>query len=234
MTRGRVLLGLLLTMVGVVLLLDRVGGTDRAASLISDWWPIAIVGVGLASLVGLVKQPWAFLGPLIVVAIGAALLLLTTDVVTTEQVGDLVGTYLAPVLLIALGIVIALTGPVTGDPEGRQVRRSAVLLPKRVGDDVRALQRGTATAVLARLEVDLTKVELDSRQPPAELDITAFFGRVEVLVPASWRVELHRPVGIGVRQIKPLSAPQLSPDPVAGRLQIHVLAFFGGAGLRQT
>jgi hypothetical protein len=220
-------------MVGLVVLLDRIGGTDRAVSLISDWWPIAIIGVGLGSLVGLIKQPWALLGPLIVVAIGAVLLLITTDVVKLQVLGDVVGTYLVPVLLIGLGAVVALSGPITLDPEGQRVRRSAVLFPKRA-DDVRALQRGTATAVLARLEFDLTKVELDREQPPAELDITAFFGRVEVVVPTSWRVELHRPVGVGVRQIKALSAQQLSPDEVAGRLQIHVLAFFGGAALRQT
>ena len=105
-----------------------------------------------------------------------------------------------------------------------------MLLSKRVAGDVRALQRGTATAVLARLEIDLTEAKLDSKQPPAELDITAFFGRVEVVVPASWRLELYRPVGIGVREIKPLSA---QPEQ-GGRLRIHVLAFFGGAGLRQA
>ena len=233
MTRGRVSLGLLLTVVGVVLLLDRVGGTDRAVSLISDWWPIAVVGCGLASLIGLIRQPWAFLGPLILVATGAALLLLTTGLVTPAEVRNVTEIYLTPVLLIVLGAVVALAGPLTRDTDSRRVRRSAVLLPKRVGD-VRALQRGTATAVLARLEVDLSKVELDSDQPLAELDITAFFGRVEVLVPASWRVELHRPVGIGVRRTNPLSAQQLSPDQIAGMLQVHVLAFFGGAGLRRA
>jgi hypothetical protein len=233
MTRGRVLLGLLLTLVGEVLLLDRIGGTDRAVSLIADWWPIAVVGIGIASLVGLIKQPWAIIGPLVVVATGAALLLVTTDVVEIEDARDVVESYLTPVLLIVLGTIVALTGPLSGDPHGRRVRRSAVLLPKRVGD-VRALQRATATAVLARLEVDLTKVELDMEQPPAELDITAFFGNVEVVVPATWRVELHRPVGVGVRQIKPLAGQQLPSDQIAGQLQIHVLAVFGGAGLRQA
>jgi hypothetical protein len=234
MTRGRVTLGLLLTMVGGALLLDRIGGMQRAVSLLSDWWPLGVVGIGLASLVGTIKHPWSFIGPLVVVATGAALLLITTDTVKLEDARDAVGSYLAPVLVIALGGVIALVRPASGGADERRVRQSAVLVPKRVASDVRALQRGTATAILARLEVDLRKVRLDDDQPLAELDITALFGRVEILVPASWRVELHRPVGIGVRQTELVSAKQQSSDQADGRLKVHVLAFFGGAGLKQA
>jgi hypothetical protein len=69
-----------------------------------------------------------------------------------------------------------------------------------------------------------------------DLDVTAVCGRVDVLIPRGYEVELKPPVGLAVRAIEPPSAGANDhgrDDVEAGHLTVHVLAFFGCAELRQ-
>ena len=53
MTRSRILIGLLLTAVGANLLLEHIGGIERAGDLLLQWWPLTIVVVGALNLLRL-------------------------------------------------------------------------------------------------------------------------------------------------------------------------------------
>lgn len=76
MKPDRVLIGLVLVAIGVLLLLDRAGTLD-AGQVISDWWPAAIIALGLVTLA---ERPVSFLGPLILLVVGVLLLLFTLDI----------------------------------------------------------------------------------------------------------------------------------------------------------
>jgi cell wall-active antibiotic response 4TMS protein YvqF len=94
---GRVLIGLALVALGVLFLLDRAGTLD-AGNVIGDWWPVAIIGLGLIQLA---ERPRSFFGPAMVIAAGMVVLLFTTDVLEGN-----VFTIIWPLLLILVGIGI--------------------------------------------------------------------------------------------------------------------------------
>jgi hypothetical protein len=223
-----VLLGIAVTVTGIILLLDRIGGAHEAISLLWQWWPLAIVLVGAWNLVRFISRPWSFWGPVIVMLSGSLILLATTDSLPDEA-----SRFGWPALLVALGLVIALID--VGRPErgGQWIRERAILRGKRSGGTNELLRYGKATAIFGHLVVDLTRSAIEEKpRIPTELNIIALCGHVEVLVPVTWRVRLHREVGIGAR-IAALPGDGATANGHGPPLDVHVLGVFGGAELRR-
>jgi hypothetical protein len=232
MIRSRVLVGLLVSLAGLILLLDRLGGLARAAELLEQWWPLAIVVVGATNIVRLVRRPWSFWGPVMVIVVGLALLLVTVD--PTPSVAKAAGQFVWPLVLIIAGLALALVGIEREQEDGQQqfLRQSAVLREHRFSTDAKTLRHGRARAFLGHLELDLR--EAGFRDLDAALDVTAVCGHVDVVVPRGYQVDLKPPVGIAVRAIEPPNAaPADSGDAERRRLTVHVLAFFGRANVRR-
>jgi LiaF transmembrane domain len=226
MTRSRVLLGLVFATTGVILLLDRIGGIHRAAVIVKQWWPLAIVMIGAANLLRLVRRPWSFWGPVLLMAVGAALLLVTIHPV--PRVVRMAMGLFWPMVLVAAGLAIALFRLPSNDSYEHFIRQSAVLRERRVACRAKALRYGRARAFLGHLELDLRNAHFRDNQ--ANLDVTAICGHVDVVVPPSYEVDLKPPVGICVRATEPTGAVSLNSDESA-RLIVHVLAFFGRANV---
>jgi hypothetical protein len=229
MTRSRILVGLLLTVAGAVLVLDRIGGVERAAELLKQWWPLAIVCVGATNLLRMVQRPWSFWGPVLVMAVGSALLLLTVE--PTPQAAKEATEFFWPLVLVAAGVAIALVGVEREDGQEYFLRQSAILRERRFTSDAKSLRHGRARAFLGHLELDLREAKF--RDPRADLDVTAVCGHVDILVPRGYKVDLKPPVGLAVRAIEP------PPAPVAGTegarlLTVRVFALFGRASLKQV
>jgi hypothetical protein len=232
MTRSRIVVGLLLALAGLVLLLDRAGGIDRSAELLEQWWPLAIVLVGAMNLLRIVRHPWSLWGPVLVMAAGLALLLVTVDPV--PEVAKMATKFFWPLVLVAGGLGIALAGIQPQDGQDQFLSQSAVLRERRFSTDAKLLRHGRARAFLGHLELDLRQAEF--RDEEADLDITAVCGQVDVLIPRGYEVRLRPPVGFGVRAIEPRpNGDSESQAVVEGRqLTVHVLAFFGRAELKQS
>jgi 4-amino-4-deoxy-L-arabinose transferase-like glycosyltransferase len=232
MTRSRILVGLLLTVAGVILLLDRVGGLHKAADLLEQWWPLTIVFVGAANLLRTVQRPWSFWVPVIVMGVGAVLLLVTIEPpprVATEAAG-----FFLPSLLVVVGLALALFEIGRERTEPQFLQKSAILRERRFSTSAKSLRHGRARAFLGHLELDLREARF--RNDEADLDVTAVCGRVDVLIPRGYEVKLKPPVGLAVRAIEPPSAganDDDGDDVEAGHLTVHVLAFFGCAEFRQ-
>jgi hypothetical protein len=229
MRRRRVLFGMVLVVVGVVLVLDRIGGTREAIPMLRRWWPLAIILVGLWNLVRFIPRPWSFWGPIIVMVGGAITLLATLG-----RIPDGALRFAWPVVLIALGLAISLIEIEQPERGGKWVKEMAVLRGKRfaIAKDLPGYAK--ATAIFGHLVIDLTSSAIDEKAPRAtELNITALCGHVEVLVPDTWRIIPHPAVGIRAR----VSAP--SRDGTSGNgqrppLDVHVLGVFGRAELKQS
>jgi hypothetical protein len=217
---GPVIVGLVLVALGGLFLLDQAGAID-AGQVIGDWWPVAIIAVGLAQLVAHPRSP---VGPLIVTGIGTVLLL-----TKLELISPAVEDYLWPAALVVLGLVILLRWPGrqaasgTGD---EVVRASALFGSHEVVVNSKRFRGGSATAIFGGVVVDLRGADLDA--DGATLAVMALFGGVEILVPRGWRVEASgTPIFGGLS-----NKVEARPANDAPRLGIDVMAIFGGVDIK--
>jgi hypothetical protein len=178
-TRNRTSLGLVLIIVGLVLTADS-AGILRTGGL-SRWWPLFLVGIGLVK----VRQPRedgqraagvAFL------MLGG--LLLFTSVLAVRSSW--------PFLMVAFGVFLLWQG-VEGPGAGTAKVSDSPYLSEMVligfvkrGHPPLDFRGGSVTAVIGGVELDLRKANLTST---AYLDVVAFWGGIEIKVPAGWTVD---------------------------------------------
>jgi predicted membrane protein len=217
---GSSIVGVVLVVLGVLFLLDQTGSID-AGDLIGDWWPLIIVAVGLVQLVEHWRAP---IGPLIVVAFGGILLLTQLDLVSPE-----VWSYVWPILLVLVGVVILLRLPGRNVPPGVAddvVRVSALFGSNDVVVTSQRLRGGSATALFGGVVLDLRQANLDSGG--ATLAATAIFGTVEVLAPRGWRVDVSgTPIFGGLSNKAEPAVTGETPT-----LKVNATAIFAGVDIK--
>lgn len=221
----RVFLGLVAVTVGVAVFLDRVGGVEGILPTLRTWWPLVLIAFGAANLVRFAPRPWGVLGPLLVIAGGAVLLLITLDRLEWDDF-----PLIWPAALVVAGFVVALAGadwPDRRTPHQNELRQFVWLRGKRVESYASQFWRADVTVVLGSFELDLREAHF-ARQ--AMINVNALFGTVDVVVPE----------GVTVRQRRPflldrfgLHAKVPPPTPTA-RLVISALALFGRVTTRQA
>lgn len=211
--------GVVLITLGVLFLLDQSGSID-AGTLIGDWWPLVIVAIGLVQLA---ERPRSPVGPLIVTGFGAILLL-----TQLELISDDVWSYVWPVFLVVVGLIIIFRMPGRNVPAGvgeDVVRTSALFASNELLVTSQRFRGGAVTAIFGGVELDLRQATLDPGG--ATLAATAVFGAVEVVVPRGWRVEANgTPIFGGLsNQVQPAEggAPTLTVD---------ATVLFGGATIK--
>lgn len=222
MRPGRILFGLALIALGVLFLLDRADVLE-AGEAIRDWWPLAVVAVGIGQLF---DRPRSLLGPGIVIAVGVILLLFTTDVVTGS-----VFALLWPALLIAIGLTILLRHGRGSEPSreggstGDVVRATAVFGGHDIVSRSSAFRGGSATAVFGGVTIDLRNARLADEG--ATIDVTAILGGVEIVVPRGWRVATSGTPILGGIENKTEGETAEGPE-----LRVDALTILGGADIK--
>jgi hypothetical protein len=212
------LTGLGLIALGALWLLDAAGVVE-SGPLISDWWPAALVVVGLSRLL---ERPPHVSSAVIMTLIGLVLLSFTTGVVDASVLA-----LVWPAALVLLGVWL-LFGRRGGDVPGGEDSVSAVALfsGKEVTSDSQEFRGGSLTALFGGIDLDLRRAALP--QDGALLDVTAAFGGVDVVVPAGWRVRLHGPVIFGGATDGTAKAGAPTTGPL---LDVRVFVLFGGVEL---
>jgi hypothetical protein len=221
MKPGRVLIGLALIVLGVLFLLD-VSGTLEAGEVIGDWWPVAIIALGVVQFA---ENPRSTVGPLIVVGVGVILLLTQLDVVEDD-----VWRFVWPAALILIGAAILLRRPGRQVPRGtgdEMIRASAIFSGNEVVSTSRRFKGGSVTAIFGGATVDLRQAQLDPEG--GTLSVTAAFGGVDVLVPRGWRVATSGMPIFGGYDNKVEAPP---PEAEGPTLNVDVTAIFGGADIK--
>jgi hypothetical protein len=173
--RGRTALALVLIGVGLVVSLDTSGGFSR-------WWPLLLIGIGLVK----VRQPRED-GQR---AAGVAFLMLGGLLQLTSLLA--LGSHW-PVLMMAFGGFLIWQGIEGSRCEAVAVSESPYLSDIALLGFVKRshhasdFRGGSVTVVMGGVELDLRKAAL--KDGTAYLDVVAFWGGVEIKVPAGWTVD---------------------------------------------
>jgi predicted membrane protein len=181
---SKLVTGLAVIGVGVLFTLDNLG-ILRARDFV-DYWPVLVIIVGLSDLVG-----GRLLAALFWSGIGTVLLLGSLDVIDFRFY-DLFALW--PLLFVILGVNLmrqalsqrekdlALDGDHT-------IRSYAVMAANRRTSRSHAFLGGDAVAVMGGCEIDLRSAGIANGE--AVIDVTAFWGGVDILVPRDWSVRLE-------------------------------------------
>ena len=181
---GRLIFGAVLLTLGTLWTLDNLGLMD--ASLVLRFWPVALVAFGLARLFGWGVPRTPLLGG-ILTFVGVQLLLGEFDLVHFSLLR------LWPVVLILAGGSIlwrSLRGPgqSTGDIE--QASDFSVLAimganTRRVSSQ--AFHSADVSAVMGGVELDLREAHAAAER--VYIDVFAWWGGIDIMVPDGWKVE---------------------------------------------
>jgi len=212
----QVFLGVLIVAVGVIALLTQLDVIDLdLGDLIADWWPLLVIGVGLAALV---TVPRAWFGPSVVIAVGVAFLLRTLDVI------DFSLWELWPVAVILVGVSLLTSGGRRTSEEDT-INSTVIWWGSERKTRSRQFKGGSLTAIMGGIEVDLREADIVGT---AEIAIFTLWGGVEVKVPPTWRVHISGLPLLGGWEDK----TTLPLQDGAPELVVHVTAIMGGAEIK--
>lgn len=220
MDRGRLWMGAVLVSVGAVYLLQQFGYGNAAVTL-ADWWPLAVIALGLAWF-----GSGSIRGPVIVTGLGLILLAGTLGwmSMTFGVLWPLV------VVLIGLGLLAGSVGIRARRPNRDEdwVDQLAVFGGVDIRSSARRFRGASLTAIFGGFTLDLHEARLAPEG--ARVQATTVFGGVTVFVPAGWRVTLSGlPVFGGFSdKTKALGIP---PED-APHLHVDAVAFFGGVEVK--
>lgn len=179
MRSGRIVVGLSLVAVGVLYLIAASTDVD-AGGIVSDWWPLVLIGLGVAQY-GIDHS--AKLGSAVLIIFGVLLLGFTTGLVEGS-----VWSVLWPTAVILAGIGVMLPR-LERNPEaaGNTAQGFAALGSRVLVSRSQQFEGGELTVIVGSLTLDLTHAKL---APGAKLSVTAVLGGCEILVPSGWDVRL--------------------------------------------
>ena len=220
---GRLWLGGAVVAFGVVFLLDSAGvlNSDEA---ISQWWPLLILAAGVLTLAE--RPPSVFRGVLLT-AIGALLLLFTTD-----ALDDNAWDYIWPAAIILAGVAIVVrwhgrTIP-AGTSEADVVRSTAVFGGPKLVCTAQQFRGAFLTAVFGGVTLDLRGAH--PAPDGASINATVAFGGIDILVPKGWRISVRTtPIFGGLDDKTDHSDPPADDAPT---LHVDAVILFGGVDIK--
>jgi predicted membrane protein len=189
-------IGVFFTLLGILLTLDNfdIANADRFL----PYWPLFLIAIGLLKLQDRDNRiPAVF-----AIAAGALLLLFTTDWVRFS-IFDL-----WPVALILAGLAIlahAFGFRPSAIPVGSDSTILAILGVRKEAVTARNYRGGRIIAFMGGCELDLTHADMENL--PAELEIVAIWGGVEIKVPDGWEVTGNVLPIMGGADIRTKAAP---------------------------
>ena len=231
---GRVLIGLTLLAIGVALLVDNFSSWHFPLGIL---WPIILLTVGLANLLGRGASRWLGGG---LTAFGVIFLLDALDVWSFEM-RDV--WRLWPAVLVLAGARILFGGRRRSRRRKRRARRSSSNRSASVsasdGLDVNCFfasteervagskfSGGQVSAVFGSAVVDLRSAATTGGVPV--IDVTALFGSIVLRVPTDWIVELRFTNVLGSAQDDRLDPPV----DTSNRVAVTGLCMFGSIEVR--
>lgn len=222
---GRIFWGLVLIVVGGLFLLESLHKAD-AGEIISQYWPVILIAVGLWILFSSGFRN--SLSALVLMAVGAIFLLINLGVFEHN-----VWNYAWPLFIVLIGLWLIFRGTFR-HPQGK--------FPEIKGDDLdavnifsgmkrtissRKFRGGKATVIFGGMNLDFTQAELEGGQ--ATIEVTAIFGGIEVWVPKEWKVVVDGTPILGGVEDKHRTVPDAD---IKGTFYVKATAIFGGVEIK--
>src|SRR5579883_166420 len=233
---GGAIIGLILTGIGILLLLQNLGIV--VIENLWDYWPVILIAAGISKLL----NSWGAGGRIaggIVAAFGTVFLLRNFGIIHGNVWG-----FFWPAILFAIGLGMLLRALESGGhPWAGPWRSNATLNDESTLNsagihavfshaersfDTQQFEGGEVNAVFGGVELDLTRAAMKGDQ--ARLECNAVFGGVEVTVPETWTVVMR---GTGIfggfsdRTVPPVRGDVKSPS-----LFVTGSAVFGGVTVK--
>ena len=217
----RLIVGVAVILVGVLFTLDNLGVMETGELFL--YWPVVLI------LIGFTRLPSRDAGELTfaLVAIGGGLWILfyNLEITDLEPWG-----FFWPAVLILIGVNLAIGAlrPRAAASAGSAARTDGFAcmssLERRSAEP--AFEGGDLTAIMGSCEVDLRAAGIGEHEPVIQL--FAFWGGIEILVPKGWRVES--------RVLPLLGSYEDNSEPAAGenapRLHLRGMAIMGGVEVK--
>jgi predicted membrane protein len=223
--QGRIFAGLLIIVIGAIFLLGNLGKVD-VGDLISDYWPLILIVIGLWHLVA---HSFRQVGTgLILIVIGSVFMLIKWGVL-----GVSFWEIFWPVLIIGVGLWILLKPRFKGYagkiPEIKEDDLDAFVIFAGINRrlESKEFRGGKATALFGGIELDFYHAKLAGNQ--ATVDLTAMFGGIDVRVPRNWKVVVDSHAILGGVEDKHRAE---SPDQIEATLFIKATAILGGIEIK--
>jgi len=224
--QGRVFWGLILILVGVLFLLDHLGGLDFG-ELISTYWPVILIILGFSMLVTSgFRRP---LGGFIFILVGVVFLLSELNILEEN-----VWNYVWPILIIIVGFWLLVRPALRMRssekfPEVREsdIDVSAVFSGMKRRVETSNFRGGHVSAVMGGVQLDLTGAGLEGGR--ATIQAEAVLGGIEILVPRDWRVVIDGAPILGGIDDKHKSVPEGESK---GTLYVKGTAILGGITIK--
>jgi Domain of unknown function (DUF5668) len=178
--KGRMALGLVLIVFGLLLTLEQAGVLNIDG--LGRFWPLLLIGIGVVK----VRQPLAD-GQR---AVGMALL---AGGGFFQLIGVLSWGRAWPLALVFVGVLLlwqAVERPPTPEPllaSSPYVSELALLGGLKRSLRVPDLRGGYITAVMGGVDLDLRQSKIEA--PTITLDVVAFWGAIDLKVPVDWSIE---------------------------------------------
>jgi predicted membrane protein len=178
--KGRMTLGIVLIVIGLVLTLHHAGILSIQG--LGRWWPLLLIGIGIVKVRQPIEEGQR--------AAGTALLFVgcLLQIVSVLSFGK--GW---PLVFVALGGLLLWQTverppkPAAVSSQSPHVSDMALIGYVKRSLNVPDFRGGHITAVMGGVELDMRNATI--RKGPAYLDVVAFWGGIELKVPAGWAVD---------------------------------------------
>jgi len=176
---ARLITGAAVLAAGVIFWLDQMGRIDAGDYF--RWWPLILIGYGVASLVS--RRAVAGIIPIVF----GLLFLPPLPFLPHMRISHILAAW--PLLISAAGVTLVIQAlrPAAKDRSSEGTFRAVAVMAgngRKVGAG--ALNGGDVIAVMGGCEIDLTAASLAGE---ATIDVLAFWGGIEIVVPRGWHVE---------------------------------------------
>lgn len=216
-------MGIFLTLLGLVLTLDRLALVDAARAL--RWWPIGFYVLGATILLRRTGTHGRFWG-VAWLLVGTWLLLNSLNLV---RVGfwELV----LPLLLMFIGVRLMMRGRRT--PSGTiealpNAPNLVAVMSEAKGSVTQALSRASMTAVMGGCQLDLRQASIQPGEDPV-VDVLTVMGGLEIVAPSTWTVVLDIVTILAGAEDKRLpSVAGAASEQSAPRLTVRGTLILGG------
>lgn len=176
---GTLVTGLAILAAGIVFWLDQAGRYDASDAF--RWWPLVLIGWGLASL-----PERRYVAAVIMVTIGI-LFLPAFPGLPRLHLDEILKLWPLTITMAGLTLVAQAMRPTEKDRSRLKAFHAVAVMAgnnRRIASD--RFAGGEAVAVMGGCEIDLTEA---SAQGEAVIDVLALWGGIDLTVPHGWQIE---------------------------------------------